>query len=172
MGALLYRNGFFREALRWSLEAARNGNDDAAHNIAVHYQYGLGAEVDLTRAAFWYGEAATDGHEKAALALEGLRDDRKLTNVIVPLPIPKPESEGAPAFDRAMVELAQALLATLGYRPGPVDGRLGPRTRTAIEKFEQDFGFVVIGRVDDALLTNLRRVIVENSVTAISAFDP
>lgn len=38
------------------------------------------------------------------------------------------------------VEQAQAGLFALGYRPGPVDGILGPRTRAAIIRFREAEG--------------------------------
>ncbi|MDD6201215.1 MAG: peptidoglycan-binding domain-containing protein [Firmicutes bacterium] len=34
----------------------------------------------------------------------------------------------------------QCLLGYLGYAPGPIDGRDGPRTRAALERFREDFG--------------------------------
>ncbi|MEO1468933.1 MAG: peptidoglycan-binding domain-containing protein [Pseudomonadota bacterium] len=40
-----------------------------------------------------------------------------------------------PAAPDIPVRQAQAGLATLGYRVGPVDGILGPRTEAAIERF-------------------------------------
>ena len=41
-------------------------------------------------------------------------------------------SEPLPAF--LVVEIQESL-ATLGYRPGPADGILGPRTRSSIQAF-------------------------------------
>ena len=37
-------------------------------------------------------------------------------------------------------QLVQKLLQELGYNPGPVDGVMGPSTRAAIERFQDDVG--------------------------------
>jgi len=50
----------------------------------------------------------------------------------------------------------QRLLAALGHDPGPVDGALGPRTRSAVEAFQRSRGRNAGGRVDEALLESLR----------------
>jgi S1-C subfamily serine protease len=51
---------------------------------------------------------------------------------------------------------AQALLYRLGYNPGPIDGILGERTRSAIKEFQRDFGLPVTGKMDKNLLLDLR----------------
>src|SRR3546814_8814118 len=38
---------------------------------------------------------------------------------------------------KRLVEQAQEALASLGYDPGPADGRQGPRTRTAVAAFQE-----------------------------------
>jgi peptidoglycan hydrolase-like protein with peptidoglycan-binding domain len=50
----------------------------------------------------------------------------------------------------------QRRLRQLGYRPGPVDGRFGPRTRAATRWFQYKHGFAHTGRVNRATLTVLR----------------
>ena len=46
-----------------------------------------------------------------------------------------------------MVAATQANLARLGYDPGPVDGRYGPRTRNAIRAYQRDHGLAENGRL-------------------------
>jgi localization factor PodJL len=53
------------------------------------------------------------------------------------------------------VSTAQALLAQLGYDPGPADGKIGERTRLAIERFQAERGLPVTGAVDEALVQAL-----------------
>jgi TPR repeat protein len=166
VGAVYYIFEQHADAFRWSRAAARQGESDAAYNLAVLYQYALGAPLSMTRAMLWYGEAAARGHQKATLALRELRGG-PLAALLVPVPIPKPDP--AESFDiRRLAEEAQILLATLGYNPGAIDGRVGARTRAAVEHFEQDRGLFIRGRVNEALLANLRRAIVEASATVIS----
>ena len=64
-----------------------------------------------------------------------------------------PEQPPAPSRDR--VRRIQQLLADLGYQPGPVDGRMGSRTRKAIEKFQLTSGMMADGEVTDALMAGI-----------------
>jgi peptidoglycan hydrolase-like protein with peptidoglycan-binding domain len=52
----------------------------------------------------------------------------------------------------------QEALQAKGYRPGAADGRLGPRTREAIRRYQQDYGLPVTGEVSLALVNHLRLV--------------
>lgn len=47
--------------------------------------------------------------------------------------------------DGDKVKTAQEALKTLGYEPGPVDGKFGPATLAAVEVFQQDAGMKVDG---------------------------
>jgi len=53
------------------------------------------------------------------------------------------------------VARAQTLLTGLGYDPGPADGKMGPKTRSAIVAFQRKEGLAETGRVDKALLERL-----------------
>jgi peptidoglycan hydrolase-like protein with peptidoglycan-binding domain len=52
----------------------------------------------------------------------------------------------------------QEALQAKGYRPGIADGKLRPRTREAIRRYQQDYGLPVTGDVSLALLNHLRLV--------------
>jgi peptidoglycan hydrolase-like protein with peptidoglycan-binding domain len=54
------------------------------------------------------------------------------------------------------VREVQRRLRQLGYRPGPVDGLFGPRTRAAARWFQFKHGFKPTGRVNRSTLTVLR----------------
>ncbi len=54
-----------------------------------------------------------------------------------------------------LVVEAQRLLSSLGYRPGPVDGIIGPRTLAAIREFEQRIGLRATGQLNEALLAKM-----------------
>jgi Putative peptidoglycan binding domain/Domain of unknown function (DUF4189) len=49
-------------------------------------------------------------------------------------------------FDLAFY--AQELLQRLGYEPGPADGDMGPKTRTAMRSFQKDMGLEQTGELD------------------------
>lgn len=53
------------------------------------------------------------------------------------------------------VRAAQLFLTYRGFHPGPVDGFLGPLTRSAIVEFQKQSGLAQTGAVDDALLAAL-----------------
>ncbi len=50
-----------------------------------------------------------------------------------------------------MVAATQANLARLGYKPGPIDGRYGPRTRAAIRRYQRDHKQPADGRLSGQL---------------------
>jgi hypothetical protein len=53
------------------------------------------------------------------------------------------------------VRAAQSFLTFRGYDPGPIDGLLGPLTRSAIAEFQHANGLAETGTVDPALLAAL-----------------
>ncbi|KOR31686.1 hypothetical protein TI05_12040, partial [Achromatium sp. WMS3] len=56
----------------------------------------------------------------------------------------------------AQVAEVQRLLHARGYNPGPSDGFMGSRTRTAIRLYQRRHGLVVTGRIHNRLLQKLR----------------
>lgn len=52
----------------------------------------------------------------------------------------------------------QARLLNLGYHPGAIDGKPGPRTRQAIIAFESDHGLEASGEIRKALVDKLKEV--------------
>lgn len=70
-----------------------------------------------------------------------------------------PEVETPPAPLRSYrneIEETQDLLTRLDYKPGPVDGWWGARTRRAMQQFQRDRGLQVTSRPDDTTLLALR----------------
>ncbi len=63
----------------------------------------------------------------------------------------------AVGLDAGEVFEIQAMLRELSYNPGPIDGVAGPRTVTAVERYEEAHGQARTGRLDRALLERLRR---------------
>jgi hypothetical protein len=57
--------------------------------------------------------------------------------------------------DSVLTRDVQELLRVLGYAPGSVDGRYGPRTRNAVESFERDRGWPPSGRISELLRKEL-----------------
>lgn len=55
-------------------------------------------------------------------------------------------AKGDEPANNAAVSRVQAGLSRLGYNPGPIDGVMGPKTRSAIESYQRDHALVVDGR--------------------------
>lgn len=60
-----------------------------------------------------------------------------------------------PARGRERIRFIQETLAELGYAPGRADGRMGPRTRSSISRFQAEIGQVVTGEPSDCLVDRL-----------------
>lgn len=56
---------------------------------------------------------------------------------------------------RSYTRAVQEALTAQGYDPGPVDGALGPQTRSAIRSYQTSNGLAVDGEVSRDLLANL-----------------
>ena len=50
---------------------------------------------------------------------------------------------------------AQQALKTQGFDPGPIDGRMGPRTRAALNDYQRKNDLPVTGMLDDATMAKL-----------------
>lgn len=62
------------------------------------------------------------------------------------IPSGQPETAAEPEVSGAELRFVQQRLRELGYDPGPADGVMGPRTRTAISAYQRDMGMRVDGR--------------------------
>ena len=63
--------------------------------------------------------------------------------------------DSSPSYSGSLAARVQSSLARAGYDPGPIDGAIGPQTRSAIEAFQADNGLPVTGSIDDPLLNAL-----------------
>lgn len=70
---------------------------------------------------------------------------------------PAPQPSNSAAKTSASLKETQRLLSTLGYRPGPIDGSFGARTRRAIEAFQHDASLTANGQPSAALLGKLQQ---------------
>ncbi len=59
--------------------------------------------------------------------------------------------------DRMPTAELQERLRDLGYKPGPVDGKMGKATIGALKKFQQDNNLAITGRPDSATVDRLRQ---------------
>lgn len=64
-------------------------------------------------------------------------------------------AEKAPMSAKETLRLSQEKLTELGYNPGPADGLMGNRTRTAIKRFQRDYKLDETGTIDAKTLNIL-----------------
>ena len=62
--------------------------------------------------------------------------------------------------ETAEIREVQSLLATLGYDPGPIDGKPGRQTTAAIRRFQSRYGLAANGRISPELVKGLWAVAV------------
>ncbi|MEO1224720.1 MAG: peptidoglycan-binding protein [Pseudomonadota bacterium] len=154
-------------ATQWLQAASASGNPRGAFYMGRLFERGIDGAPDLAAAAGWYRIAADAGDNDAARALErlvGEDGEGPLAAVTspgdrVPLPetLPTPVAAGAAEpVDREGIREIQTLLSELGFSPGPADGIMGNRTRSAIQAYQRLIGTPVTGEADTQLLARLR----------------
>ncbi len=67
------------------------------------------------------------------------------------------------------VRTAQTHLQTLGLEPGPIDGQLGPNTRQALRRFQEQQGLAVTGELTDPVLAALAAAVEQQAETTPGA---
>ncbi|MEM7404960.1 MAG: SEL1-like repeat protein [Pseudomonadota bacterium] len=134
---------------RNTIKAARKYRADLGYKVRDELTQGL-LRVTETRLAV-IRHARTNGTRTRAAAT--------LAQAAVSQPAPAPQPKRAqvePAPTGALlVKRIQESLQRLGYEPGPADGAIGSRTRTAIRKFQSASGIEQDGRATVSLLASL-----------------
>ena len=93
------------------------------------------------------------------LALTGEATEALLTRLVLGAPADNASSgagEVRSPHAEAIIKQVQRLLAAVGYRPGPPDGRLQADMTTAIRAFEQDQGLDPKGRISAEVFSRLQ----------------
>ena len=145
-------------AARWYGKAAEQGQADGAFSYGVVQAAGLGLPTNLVWGYAWLDIASRRGHSKAG-------DVRAaIANKMTPAQIEagkrrsaafEPHSDNEVA-DRPTVMYVQHSLNQLGFNAGPVDGLIGPRTRSAISAYLGSIGDDSGGKdITPALLQHL-----------------
>ena len=98
--------------------------------------------------------AATDSAQASETASSAAKPAARADSTATPAPTPK----AGPPPPRALRE-AQALLAALGYRPGPADGLWGTRTASAYRAFLDDAGLPAAKTLTPEALRALRAAV-------------
>lgn len=137
------------EAAVWYRKAAEQGHAPAQYNLGVMLNDGDGIAQDATEARRWLARAAAQGDADAVERLRAMAEQvRPPTEQAV-------QNDVAASLREPPVRRVQARLTALGYDPGPVDGVMGRKTRSAIEAFQRDNDLDVDGKPTQALLDRL-----------------
>jgi peptidoglycan hydrolase-like protein with peptidoglycan-binding domain len=105
----------------------------------------------LIASAGWHGRPIRDPHRHAVPTATADRPPRGWNAG----PVQLGTGTHSPSGSRRVREV-QRRLRRLGYRPGPVDGIFGVRTRAAVAWFQVKHGFRVDGRATLAVVRHLR----------------
>jgi len=89
--------------------------------------------------------------EKATEAKDAIKDKMHHTKGKMDAKMDRADGRVAEADTRA----AQEALKTQGFDPGPIDGRMGPRTRAAISDYQRRENLPVTGTLDTATMAKL-----------------
>lgn len=147
-------------AAQYFEKAANQGVVEAAYNLGLIHENGLLGEAQPDIALTWYKHAADKGSPEAQSAMEQLAlsigvgiDDisRIIENVR------RSHTSFSDAQDKqSLISRTQGELMRRGLYPGPVDGVLGPMTRSAIEGFQKSANLQTDGEPSIELLQYLK----------------
>ena len=181
-GQRAWESGDVGAALAEWRAAAEGGDRRAMLALGRLYMQGLGVLQDYVQAHKWLNLAASRGEaaalaERDALAGRMTQEERaeaqRLARAWRPGGGDAPDASGAQAAAAAPARAAapdagpppprairetQALLAALGYRPGPADGIWGRRTGEAYRAFLRDAGLPAAQTLTPEALDFLREV--------------
>ncbi len=139
--------------------SANQGITEAAYNLGLIYENGLLGQPQPEEALTWYKIAADSGSPEAQSALEQLAQSLGINVEDVKRIVEKVRGGSASqmqANQSALISDVQNELMRRGLYPGPVDGKSGPMTRSAIESFQRAANLDVTGEADQELLSYLR----------------
>jgi localization factor PodJL len=165
------------DAIGWFVKAADLGVKDSQVNLGILLTRGMGVKENLVEAYKWFAVAARGGDADAAtkrdtlanaMRPDQLAEARGIAELWKPKPLDPaanqatadPQWMNAPGKSAAangedMIARAQALLAKLGFDPGPADGRIGAKTRDAVKAFQKRAGLKADGEIDAELIEAL-----------------
>jgi TPR repeat protein len=156
-------------AARWLGKAADAGHSEAQFALGVGFAAGMGLPVDRVEAWKWLRVAEQDGHEQAPALrrkVESVLDEAQKREAEKRVAEWRPY-RSTETVDDPTIRFVQYALFQLGYEPGPVDGKQGPATLAAVNRYERASGLTPVDEditvdVIDRLRTDLATLPVEN----------
>lgn len=164
-GVTAYQRGDRSRALEEFRRAAEAGDARAQMRLGRMYQDGTDVLQDYVAAHMWYNLAASQGVARAAEARDALSRDMSPEQLAQAQELARQRQDMAAARPPAApvarritgddVAMAQRHLNVLGFDAGRPDGKIGPRTRTALRDWQASVGLPVTGRIDSQVLAEL-----------------
>ena len=155
------------QSVKWLRLAAEQGYASAQNNLGLMYAKGRGVTQDYVQAHMWFNLAAALGDKNSAKNRDIFEKSMTTADISKAQRMARqwrpgqqsavPRSSGPTAADKRIANV-QRDLAALGYDPGPVDGILGPKTRSAIRAFQGREKRPVTGVVSEELAAALQSV--------------
>ncbi len=178
LGVLYANSRDMAKAVPWFQKAADYGLRDSQFNLGIIHALGSGVKQDLAVSYKWFALAARQGDAEAEkkqnevaahLDKVNLAAGRMAVQTWVQRSMDRTANEetrgwadpasaaapSSPATQADMVRQAQALLKTLGFYNGAIDGNAGASTKTAIRTYQKKAGLPQTGEADAALLKAL-----------------
>lgn len=138
--------------------AAKQGVTEAAYNLGLIYENGLLGQAEPGKALSWYKYAAEQGSPEAKSALNQLAASLNISVEDVNSIVENVRKSSEPRTNSSadLVSNIQAELLELGFYPGPVDGQMGPITRSSIRAFQLAAELKIDGEPSQNLLDVLK----------------
>ena len=138
-----------KKAKEWLISAAHKEDDIAMYLLGRMYATGEGVDRDYDEALKWFRSARAHGYPLPA----GYLNSENLAG-LKPFRSPQPVKKTIKSRED-MIKEAQSGLAALGYKPGPADGIMGKKTRSALRAFQQKVGIPADGKISPELLRRI-----------------
>ena len=127
--------------------------------ISMGYGMGRRAGLELANSSRMVAPA---GAPLPAIQIEPIEPQEELAAIIV-TPIESSPAQGTlPMEESARVREIQLALRSAGFNPGPVDGLMGQRTRTAVRDFQVAHGLSSDGKIGPKTWSKLETFLDKN----------
>ena len=176
-GVQAWESGKYPEAVAEWMAASNAGDSQAMIELGRAYYRGLGVLQDIVEAHKWFNLAASKGEiealeerdavtaEMTEAQLEEARARARQwkpssgavtqTDVHTAASLAATENPKPPA---EAVQIAQSLLKSLGYRPGPADGVWGRNSVAAYQSFLRDAGLPASDTLNRSVVVLMRKI--------------
>lgn len=133
-----------------NIAAETKGADGASSSIRVNFS-SQGIKIDVKANDLVYAFAGGLDRKRMHAALEAkLKEMNRITST--------QETQSVEAVGSLSIFEVQKILASAGYNPGPIDGKMGPKTRAAIAQFQKDKGLQGTGNLDTETQAKLKNL--------------